>query len=156
MKKFLALTCAFMLLLGGIALSSRGVSANVKEFGIEQLVSRLIEVESNGRARAISRRRCRGLMQISPLVLKEYNRYHPRGRYGLSDLYNPKHNVKIGTWYLKRLKNDYLKDNYTLTNLLICWNWGYGNFRKWQRRGSIWSQLPRETQKFVRKITTIQ
>jgi soluble lytic murein transglycosylase len=148
MKKLLLLTLVFMLLLSGMPLSSAGV----RELKLEELVPQIIKIESNGSARAISRRRCRGLMQISPLVLKEYNRYHPNRRYGLSDLYNPEANVKIGTWYLRRLRDVYLKDEYTLINLLVCWNWGYGNFRKWQRRGSNWRQLPWETRNFIRKL----
>lgn len=87
---------------------------------IDNLVPCIIQVESSGNPNAISEDGCMGLMQVSPIVLKEWNHnngeyyYSPKCignvQYNIGELYEPKTNVKIGTWYLRRLKDHYLKD----------------------------------------------
>ena len=92
-----------------------------------------------------------GLFQITPICLKEYNQYH-WAKYTRQNLYDPKINRKIASWYLQRRIPQMLKYygyKITVENVLICYNWGIGNFIRW-KQGRI-KKLPRETREYVRK-----
>jgi len=111
-------------------------------------------------------------MQITPIVLCEYNNenrnyvnkiiqdgevvnyyyYDAESIFTTDDLSVPKYNVKIGTFYLKRLKNHYLKDNYTLERLLCAWN---GGITKLRRYNYDCSKMPRESREFSMKVMAI-
>ena len=89
-----------------------------EEINWNKLVQAIIICESSGNPNAYnSKSGCRGLMQISEIVLQEflnqdesvrlivfgnngYIEYTPKF---VVDLYNPTINKQIGTWYLKRL-----------------------------------------------------
>lgn len=92
---------------------------------IDDIIPFVIMAESSGNPDALSKAGGVGLMQITPIVLKEWNRYnYPMGvvvsrsnakRLGLEvydnigDLFNPSLNVEVGEWYLRRLQTHYLK-----------------------------------------------
>jgi len=123
---------------------------------IDDLIPYIIQVESSGNPYAVSKDGCIGLMQISPNgALAEYNqRGFPKNIYIeplflIEDLYNPNVNVKIGTWYLRRLKDHYLKDNYTVERILAAWNGGITRLRK---NDYNVSKMPEETRNFVKKV----
>ena len=94
---------------------------------IDDVLPFIIKVESGGNPNAVSECGAIGLMQITPIVLKEYAQNIPsekgklRGsfycekfNYGTSEkcysLFEPKFNLEVGLWYLRRLRDHYLKD----------------------------------------------
>ena len=138
-------------------------TVRAEEVDWDKLVPIVIQIESGGNPYAISKDGCLGLMQISPIVLKEYNEnqwvtlsYYPDGHwaerrrngddYKWADLYNPEINIIIGTWYLKRIWFHYLphyKIPQTIENLLWVYNAGIGNLVK--------GIMPKETKNYIKK-----
>ena len=120
----------------------------------------LATIESNNNPKACSYKGCkygRGLYQISEIVLKQY------------DLERPK-NLRIGVdGWIEEIKRDpyrqtMIADYYlewihervgNLDDTLICWNWGYGNWSKWNRNGSNYNKLPKETKDFLKKYNEL-
>ena len=103
---------------------------------IDDIIPCIIKIESGGNPSAVSKDGCVGLMQISPIVLKEWNvinetiveweegeelcrTQRKKGYfygqdfdppfYTMNDMYNPIKNKRVGTWYLRRLRYYYLK-----------------------------------------------
>lgn len=116
-----------------------------------KLISCIIKVESSGDPQAIGKDSEIGLMQLSKSVIQEYN-----NRYSSEDLWYKEyelfdycHNVTIGTWYLHRLKDHYLKDRYTLKRLLAAWNGGPTRLRK---VGYDVDKMPKSTQQYISKV----
>jgi len=72
------------------------------------LVKAIIQHESGGDPNALSDKLARGKMQIRAIVLKEYKKANPEDYIYLDDLYDPEINIKVGTWYLNRIINQYL------------------------------------------------
>lgn len=64
-------------------------------------------------------------------------------------IYLPEINKIIGEWYLRRLKNHYLKDNYTIERLLAAYNGGITRLRK---NNYDISKMPHETRRYVKKV----
>ena len=110
---------------------------------ISDLIPILIQIESSGRSWVTSKDGCRGLCQLSELAWKDVMDIPY-----LPNVYNPKLNVIAGEKYLRLIKKMLGKD-YTITNMLICYNWGIGNFRKYQKGEK---SLPRETKVYLKKI----
>ena len=85
------------------------------------LVLAIIKVESRFRHLAVSNRGARGLMQIRPFVGRalapqvDLNMWH-----GIKTLDDPILNIKIGVFYLSRLKKRFRDLNLALT----AYNWG--------------------------------
>lgn len=138
---------------------------------IDDLIPFIIKVESNGNPNAVSPQGCVGLLQVNPNgALKEYNevrtgewatnnppisdmRYFPPAppqKYQIADLFDIKINIKVGTWYLRRLKDHYIpQDKYSIDLLCACYNAGPTRMRKvnWDI-----SKAPKETRSYVRKV----
>jgi soluble lytic murein transglycosylase len=139
---------------------------------IEDLIPFIIKAESNGNPNAVSNKGCIGLMQINPKgALAEWNKYWEKdARYlkiipknyvnqyyacphNIGDLYDPSINVKIGTWYLRRLKDHYIpKNKYSVELLLASYNMGPTRMRKlnWDI-----SKAPKETRNYVKRVMGI-
>ena len=69
----------------------------------------------------------RGLYQITPICLKEYNNYHIGRMYMVQDLFNPAINKHIAIWYLSERIPQMLrhfKKEVTIRNILISYNAG--------------------------------
>lgn len=66
-------------------------------------------------------------------------------------LYNPELNQIIGEWYLRRLKDHYLKDNYTIERMLAAYNMEPTRLKKLNYE---WWRIP-ETKKYVKKVMTL-
>lgn len=141
---------------------------------IDDLIPFIIKVESGGNPNLVSDKGAIGLLQITPIVLKEWNKdiqekwdiyqqtyeqckkedsiWRPTRPHKYPDkvnvLFNINENVRIGEWYLRRLKDHYLKDNYTIERLLAAYNMGITKLKKldyeWWRIG--------ETRRYVKKI----
>ena len=113
----------------------------------------IIEIESGGNSQAFNKASgAIGLMQITPIVVDEYNQVtasYPG--VNLDDLYDSFWNRYIGEWFIERIKTHYLKGKGTVDDVLVCYSWGYGRWRKWNAAGRVWGQLPRETRNYIFK-----
>lgn len=91
------------------------------------------EIESGGNPMAHNEKEdSRGLYQISPDVLREYNIFNQKMAKP-EDLFDPKKNEEIADWYLHERIPEMLRYfgiPYTKDNVLIAYNFGIGNLRK--------------------------
>lgn len=69
----------------------------------------------------------RGLMQVSEIGLKDYNRVN-KTNYVPKDLYNPEINIKVGTWIF--YYNLYYGVDNNYADMLSAYNTGIGSWRK--------------------------
>ncbi len=153
-----------------IKCSSKNVGA-VKGRTDEEVIlniNNFIQIESSGHSWAYNKGSgARGLMQIVPTVLDEWNHHHPSQKYEIDDLFNSEINIEIGTWYLDRIKNHYLphyglKDS--IENIITAYNWGIGNLRntreerdKDRRNGGEGEfHIPSGTIKYIRRYKEMQ
>jgi soluble lytic murein transglycosylase-like protein len=113
------------------------VNASLRHGVPASLIHAVIEKESGYNPAVTSRRRARGLMQVTP----ETARY-----FGIGDsrrLYDPQTNINTGTAYLK-----YLLENYdTVDEALAAYNAGPGNVKKYRGVPPF-----RETKRYVRDV----
>ena len=72
-----------------------------------RLILAIIEVESNYRHDAISRRGARGLMQLIPSTAQEVAQKNDMSYSGSSDLFNPVKNIQIGVYFLSKQIDDF-------------------------------------------------
>ena len=104
-------------------------------------------IESNGNVYAYNKAsEARGLYQITPICLKEYNNYHKDATISLKGLYEPIQAYKVAYWYLNiripQLLKHYHKE-VNLNNILIAYNAGI--------RAVIKGYMPKETRDYIRK-----
>ena len=151
--KILLIYCLFVLLCK---------ACFAEEIRWDDLIAVIIHCESAGDGTAVSDKGAIGLMQITPIVLLEFKETHrglnrPKVADELNfpivptsvDLYNPDFNKYVGTWYLKRLRDHYLKENYTLERLLCAWSGGITRLRK---LNYDCSKMPYESREFTRRV----
>ena len=122
------------------------------------IVEKIIQAESSGNHRAFNEGSgARGLMQITPItalggVDDDGNQTYAHGMYGrtlsLEELYDPEKNVKFGTDYFNALKKSFGNN----AKALVAYNWGPGNYKEWREGGRNFSELPKETRDYLRKI----
>lgn len=113
------------------------IAAASEAHGVDpQLVRALIQVESNYKARARSRKGAMGLMQIMPSTAREYKLRNP---------FDPKTNVAAGVRHLKGLI-----DRWGVELALAAYNAGEGAVKKF-------NGVPpyRETRNYVTKILSL-
>lgn len=111
-------------------------------------MDKIIFIESSHNEMAFNpRTEARGLFQITPILLEEWNNFHPKKIYNTNDLHEPKISLEIASWYLgKRIPEMLLhyKKPVNISNILICWNAGI-------RYVTNSKKLPKETVNFIRK-----
>lgn len=126
-------------------------SGVVFSFGVPIYIRQIITQESGWDKRAVSKTGARGLMQIMPITLKDWNIFSGSEKHTISDLFNPEINIKIGLWYImvripKMLEYYSIEDSWE--NRLIAYNAGI----KWaidhNRQGK---KLPEETIDYINK-----
>ena len=109
-----------ILMLANIAKAQIIQPANINMEAIEH-------IESSGNPMAHNKRdNSRGLFQISPICLTEYNRLNANN-YSLDDLWDPFINREIALWYItKRIPQmlRYYKKDITVSNIIIAYNAG--------------------------------
>jgi Transglycosylase SLT domain len=114
------------------------IHAAAQKHGLdEDLIVRVIAMESNFNPRAVSRRQALGLMQLLPQTAAHYS---------IADIFDPAQNIDAGAHYLKDLLTRYRGD---LTLALAAYNAGPEMV---ERYGGI--PPFRETQNYVRQITS--
>ena len=157
-KTIIAYLIAILLFLGWLA--TRGCSDEINDLDdLNDLIPAIIEVESGGNPNALSEDNCRGLMQISEIVFKEYKDIASHGPWAILSpvnywddvtvLYKPEINKHIGRWYLRRLKDHYLKENYTIERLLAAYN---GGITRLKEVNYDINKMPLETRKYIKKV----
>lgn len=92
------------------------------------LVAAIISVESKYQKDAVSKKNARGLMQISAQTGEWGAEVLDISEYNSNMLFDPETNIRIGTWYLRQLKNQFNND---IDLVLAAYNAGSGNVAKW-------------------------
>ena len=119
------------------------------------LVTAVIRVESRFRPEAVSPKGARGLMQVMPDTGKWIAAELRMREYDLEMLQDPSTNLKLGTWYLAFLRQEYGGD---LVLTLAAYNAGRGNVSKWVKEdgwagGEDIDSIPfPETREYVKKV----
>lgn len=111
----------------------------------------IMKIESNGNPKAHNKTaNARGLYQITPICLKEYNNFHTK-KYSPNDLWKAEVNSEIATWYLNvripQLLKHYKKD-INEKNVIIAYNAGINAVVK--------GYLPAETKKYLAKYNKLK
>lgn len=115
-------------------------------------MAKIAQIESSGNPNAWNKRDdSRGLYQITPIVLKEFNRFHPRVGYTKEDLWNTSICEIVADWYISKripamLKTYKIPDS--LLNRIASYNWGIGRVRKWHKNGANFDDLPEVTRRY--------
>ena len=135
-KKKLFLMAVFLVIFGHSAYANGMVDMNI-----------IRKIESNGNARAWNKKEDgRGLYQINPICLKEWNNYHPKEQYTADDLWNANINTKIAKWYLEvRIPQmlRYYGLEVNTRNIIIAYNAGI--------KAVIEGYVPTTTKKYLEK-----
>lgn len=120
------------------------------------LVSAIVRTESKFNEKAMSSKNARGLMQISPITGKWASEELNIDSYDEEMLFIPDTNIRIGCWYLDKLRSEFKGD---LKLILAAYNGGSGNVNKWlndpkySEDGKVLKHIPfPETQNYVEKV----
>jgi soluble lytic murein transglycosylase len=125
------------------------------EYGVDPfLVASVIKVESNFSPDVISGQGAIGLMQLMPKTAFWAAEEIGMQEIQIEDLRNPDINIKIGTWYLSSLLEEFNED---ITLSLAAYNGGRGNVSKWIESGMLdknkEEEIPfLETRNFVARV----
>lgn len=122
-------------------------------------ISIIIQIESGGNPNAYNKHSgAIGLMQITPICLKEYNQRYSSKEIWVrpEEIYDYCYNTKIGSWYINKripelLCHYRLPD--TIDNRLIAYNFGIGNLIKYKQGKR---KLPQETINYLRKYHKLE
>lgn len=128
-----------------------------KEYDLDiLLVASVIRAESKFDPYAISHKEARGLMQIASITGNWASKELNIENYNEELLFDPDINIRIGCWYLSKLKKEF---NNNMTNVLAAYNAGSGNVRKWLGNeeycpnGVELEKIPfGETKRYVEKV----
>ena len=132
------------------------VQSSAKENNIDpMLVFALIKAESNFNKDAVSASGAVGLMQLMPDTASWIS--NKMGiDYEEAELTDVRTNIKLGTWYLSYLLNEYDND---VALAVVAYNAGYGNVNEWLKNG-VWdgtledsSNIPyEESRDYLRRV----
>lgn len=135
------------------------IGSAAQEHGVDPfIVAAIVKVESRFRPGVVSSRGARGLMQIMPDTGRWAAEQLRIEAYYDDMLMDPEVNVRIGSWYLRRLLDAYKGD---IVIALAAYNGGPANVDRWLAEGR-WSgradelaAIPfPETAEYVRRVTT--
>lgn len=106
----------------------RLIAATARKHELDvDLVAAIVEAESGGNPRAVSRAKAYGLMQLRRPTAGDM-----AGRaVGIEELFDPAFNLELGCRYLKRMLARHGND---VILALMSYNAGPGNVAKWQRQ----------------------
>ena len=122
------------------------------------LVAAVVRVESKFRPFAESKKGARGLMQIMPETGQWAAEQMGLADFHAQKLFDPHVNIRIGTWYLAKLIEQFEGD---VIVALAAYNGGQSNVQRWLAEGQ-WQHginsvddIPfPETQLFVKRVLT--
>lgn len=121
-----------------------------QEFGVDpNFIAAVIYTESHFNANAHSGAGAIGLMQIMPKTGSSIAKQLNDSSFTVAKLYEPARNIRYGTYYLKQLLSKYGNSEKLV---LMHYNGGNSAVNSYRTRGT----LPRETQGFVRKVTSAE
>ena len=113
------------------------------------IIEKIIMTESSGNPDAINEGTgAKGLMQIMKNTAEKDAGFGVNYNLKYEELSDPVKNVKYGSKYFLGLKKYYGNDR----DALIAYNWGAGNTNDWLKKGGDISELPKETQNYIKKI----
>lgn len=115
------------------------------------LVAAIIYSESSFRTKAISKSGAIGLMQIMPETARQMARECQLKQFKIEDLFDPKVNLSLGCYYLFRLGEEFGD----LQHILIAYNAGRNNLKRWMTEGDILSNTYPETRHYVIKVKSV-
>lgn len=130
---------------------------SAQEFDLDPcLVAAVINVESRYDKYARSNKDARGLMQLTRATASWGSEVLGLEDYSDSDLYDPAINIRLGSWYISRLKDEFDGD---LDLVLAAYNGGSGNVKKWLQdpaysdNGRDLRKIPfEETENYLKRI----
>lgn len=132
------------------------IMAASKRHGVDPyLIAAMIRIESSFDPEARSPKGAIGLMQVLPSTARYVA--SRRGRpYVEANLYRPVHNIDVGTYYLRYLRDKYGRIEYALA----AYNGGEANVDRWLAEGlgsggpeEFVARIPfKETRSFVGKV----
>ncbi len=125
------------------------------------LIYALMRQESRFKAKAKSRAGARGLMQIMPRTASYVARDRSLARSKRDRLLDPSFNIALGQKYIRQLMSQLGPDN-NLYMLMVAYNAGPGNLKKWKRKTDfqgdpllfIESIPARETRGYIEHVLT--
>ncbi|WP_031554988.1 lytic transglycosylase domain-containing protein [Parvularcula oceani] len=104
------------------------------------LLFALIRQESKFMTHARSRVGAAGLMQLMPrtaaYISRDRSLAHSRSR-ASDKLYEPGYNMQLGQSYVEYLLSEHDDGSRDLFAMMLSYNWGPGNYRRWQARNPI-------------------
>lgn len=111
----------------------------------------LIRIESAGNLKAINKKtQARGLFQITPIVLKEYNDHHDTN-ISENDLFLGTINTIIAHWYLEVRIPELLRHfNQPITTQRILWAYNAGI------KNVIEGRIPKETREYINRYNKLR
>ena len=113
-----------------------------KAWSYEVDMEAIKQIESSGNPLAFnSHSKARGLYAITPICLKHFNMAN-KTSIKPSELFNQDINTKVSVWYFGWLKGRCS----SITEVLIAYNWGLGNLRRWD---GDYNKLPKETRQYL-------
>ncbi len=124
-------------------------------YGVDPyLVLAVIREESGFSPTAVSSSDARGLMQLLPSTARWIAEEKLKIAYRESDLSNPDFNIRLGTWYLAHLLDQFGGD---LAWAIAAYNGGPGNLRRWTGGTVPREDLPAhlrspETREYLAKV----
>lgn len=118
----------------------------------------IAQIESSGNPLAYNAKSgARGLYQITPICLKDYNECHPASKIASDSLFKPVVARTVAKWYVGRIIEILARKGISaqISHILISYNWGVGNCIKWYRAGADYSKLPKETYNYIIKYNNM-
>lgn len=111
-------------------------------------MNKVFSIESSMNPKAYNKgAQAKGLGQITPIVLKEWNNFNPNKKYTSDELMDGNINTKISTWYMnKRIPQllSHYKIEDTPDNRITAYNAGIGTLVSKK-------PIPTETQNYIKK-----
>ncbi|WP_432664208.1 lytic transglycosylase domain-containing protein [Wukongibacter baidiensis] len=128
-----------------------------EEYDLDILfVASVIRAESKFDSKAVSPKGAKGLMQIASITGRWASKELGIEGYDEEMLFNPEVNIKIGCWYLNKLRKEF-GDN--TVHILAAYNAGSGNVSKWLRNekycpdGEQLVEIPfGETKRYIERV----
>lgn len=102
----------------------------------------VVQAESSFNPKAVSKKDAKGLMQLGPGVIQDFD---------VQDPFDPEENLRVGFQFLKQL----IQQFGSLELGLAAYNHGQGNVRRLQRQGGdVLELIPQETKDYIDGILT--